>query len=126
MKNRKRVILVSAELKTLPSQTNEARTKSLENALKTKGYNFSQVLGSYKGSLEKSFLIDASEDILKNVHSLAGYFGQESILVVDELQKATLIDSNGQKEVIGEMKQVNSLTGLEGWTLVNGLFFTVK
>jgi hypothetical protein len=126
MNIKKRIVILSAELKELTSLQNEYRTSSLKNALETKGYNFVQALGTYKGSLEKSFVVDASEDVLKPLQALAGFFRQESILVVNEDQKAILMYSNGQNEKLGQMTQVNSITGLDSWTLVNGLFYTVK
>lgn len=126
MNVKKRIAIISAELSTLTPNENSLRTSSLENALKTKGYIYNEALGSYKGSLEKSFIIDASEDIIKDLMGLARFFKQESILVVDELQNAVLMYSNGKNESIGQMNQINSAKGLESWTLVNGLFYTVK
>lgn len=125
MNTKKRVILMSAELSTLTSFENADRTESLRMLLTNKGYNITSVLGSYKGKLERSFLIDASEDIVKPLQGVAGYFGQESILVVNEDQKANLIYSNGKTEQIGTMSQVNFIGDKDSWTLVNGLFYSV-
>jgi len=126
MNTKKRIILISAELSSLTSPENDQRTSSLKNLLTNKKYNFGQVLGSYKGSLEKSFIVDASEDVVKPLQLIASVFKQESILVVDELQNATLLYGNGKIEKIGTMSQVNSINGLGSWSLVNGLFYTVK
>ena len=117
---------MSAELSTLSSFDNASRTESLRILLTNKGYNFTSVLGSYKGKLERSFLIDASEDIVKPLQGVAGYYKQEAILVVNEDQKASLIYNNGKTEKIGTMTQVDLIDNQENWTLVNGLFYTVK
>ena len=127
MKVFKRIVILSAELKSLEKHVNYGRTQNLKRLLDSKKYNYVEALGSYKGSQEKSFVVDASEDIIQQLRSLADFFKQESILVVDELQKATLIYCNGKKESIGEMISVSSLKGLENWTMINNdLMYTVK
>jgi len=126
MNTKKRVVLMSAELSTLSSFDNASRTESLRMLLTNKGYNITSVLGSYKGKLERAFLIDASEDIIKPLTGVAGYFGQESILVVNEDQKSSLIYANGKTEFIGTMGTIDNIDKVENWTLVNGLFYSVK
>lgn len=126
MNLKKRVVLMSAELSTLNQTQNNDRTAELERLMLEKGLKFGPATGSYKGTLEKSFVIDASEDILPVVDELARKFGQESVLVVDENQKATLIFSDGKKEVLGQMMAVDHENAGENWTLVNGQYFTVK
>ena len=126
MKTRKRIVLISAELSTLTGPENEQRTSNLKTLLNNKNYKFNAVMGSYKGSIEHSFIVDASEDIVGNLKALASYFKQESILVVDEMNKAALHYFNGKVDQLGEMIQVNSISGLDSWTLVNQLFYTVK
>lgn len=126
MNNKKRVILISAELSSLSKEANHSRTVGLEAILSWKGYKFSKALGSYKGSLETSFVVDASEDIVNNLMDIAKTASQESILVVNEDRKATLLYCNGKSEVLGEMIHIEPSEAIDSYTLVNGNYFKVK
>lgn len=126
MNIKKRVVLMSGELATNSPEFNKYRTDELKGILTKRNYNFTQVQGSYKGVAEVSFLVDASEDIINDLLEIARFQRQDSILVVNEDQKATLIYNNGQTQLIGTMTQVDSIKGLDAWTLVNNMYFSVK
>lgn len=126
MKNLKRVVLISAELSNLSKETNMSRTVGLEAVLSWKGYKFTKALGSYKGSQETSFVVDASEDIVNNLLEIAKTASQESILVVNEDRKASLLYPSGKSEFLGEMIHIEPSEAIDSYTLVNGNYFKVK
>lgn len=106
------------------SQTNEQVHKELIK----EGMGI-EVLGSYKGEIEKSIVCDI--DKLHDVLTLAKAYNQESILVIDESNNAELIYLNGTpNESIGRMVTVTKQEALsnDAWSYRAdlGLYFMCK
>jgi hypothetical protein len=113
-------------------QTSETDNKEfqpyVENLLSE--YGFKRLIGSYKGSLEQSYLVVASEDkALYLVLGLARKFNQESVLIVDEERKATLkYIGSGETVKLGQFVSVSAIEaqGLENWTLDGTNYYSVR
>lgn len=125
------VTLISAfNHKVLTNAENEARHKELRGELQVRGLNFKEVLGSYKGDVEKTFVVNTNEDkALTMVKVLACLYGQESILIVDQERKASLYDCNdGTITKLGRFCAVDALEAskLDNWTLDGTQYYTVK
>ena len=133
MNIKKRVVIISAELSGLSNEENAKRTVKLGASLAFYGFKFSRSLGSYRNSLENSFIVDASEDIVGKLKVLADFNAQESILVVqdDAARSAELhfIDT-GKTERIGSIVPLTALEAQQedNWTLdlTQNLYFGVK
>jgi ABC-type uncharacterized transport system permease subunit len=104
------------------------RLNFIKEVLKSKGYGFKVVKGSYKGTLETSILVVCDDDAkLEWVRQTAFNDGQESILVVDESRRASLEFNpnrdikynNAQVENIGMFQSITPVqaTELDSWTL---------
>src|ERR1019366_3210105 len=105
MNTRSRFVLFSIER---PNETNEAFKPYVESILTKHG--FKKVLGSYKGTLEDSYMVLANEDkALNEVIILAKEFNQESILVVDENRLATLqfLSSPSNTTILGHWTSIS-------------------
>jgi hypothetical protein len=134
MNIKKRVVIISAELMELNESANEKRTMKLGANLNIHGLKFSRALGSYKGTLEKSFIVDVSED--KNLWTLkviAKDFNQESILIVqdDAARSAELhFTATGKVQRLGSIVPLTALEAAQedNWTLdlTQNLYFGVK
>ena len=79
------------------------RWKLQHNKLK-----FKEVIGSYQGVSEKSFMVDLDGNFnLDDFISMGRLFNQDSILFVNDLNQATLIFMDGRESInLGKMKQV--------------------
>lgn len=86
-----KTIFLSAELSTLDSAENVRRTAILAGHLAVKGYAFRQLQGVYKGSKERSFAVEVSPKEVQSILDLAKSFTQESVLIVDEKNAASLL-----------------------------------
>ena len=94
--------------------------KALAEALKLANLSFKQVLGSYKGTTEDSFVVIANEDaVLSAVKRTAFADGQESVLVVNEDRESFLEFADGTKQALGSFQAVSAERAavLDGWTL---------
>ena len=92
--------------------------ESEENRLK----NIPQIeilTGCYKGVVETSFIEKINnQDDFNNALNYAIRFNQESVLVIDENNNATLISlDNGEKITAGVWTKVNSAEGLENYSI---------
>lgn len=94
-----KTLFLSAELSTLDSAENNRRSNILLGHLQQKGYNFKPLVGVYKGTKEKSFAVEVDTRQLVDLLMVAKGFTQESVLIVDEKNKATL-------NFIGDKKKV--------------------
>jgi hypothetical protein len=104
------------------------RLRHIESILKSKGYGYKVVQGSYKGVFETSVLVVCDTDEKLNyIRDVAFIDGQESILVVNEDRRAYLEynkqDQTGlvktAPEYIGDFRAITALDAkdLENWTL---------
>jgi len=133
MNIKKRVVIISAELKGLSEVENNRRTAKLATELRLHQLKFKRALGSYKDTTETSFIVDASEDITRKLAVLAETFEQESILIVqdDAARNADLFFVfTGKTERIGQISHLTSIEASkeDNWTLdlENNLYFGVK
>ena len=110
MNTKSRFVLFSIER---PGKSNRGYKEYVESILSKHG--FKKVLGSYKGVLEKSYMVLANEDkALNDVLTLAQKFDQESVLIVDENRVATL-------QYLDSILNVNSSHKLGRWTSIDAL-----
>lgn len=96
--------------------------KNEENRLK----NIPQIevlTGCYKGVVETSFIEKINnQDEFNNALNYAIRFNQESVLVIDENNNATLISlDNGEKIPAGVWTKVDSVEGLENYSIDKNL-----
>ena len=94
-------------------------------------FGFKKVLGSYKGSLENSYMVLCNEDkALEYVQSVANDFKQESILIVDENRVAYIdfLDCPDKPVKLGDFVSITALEAqsLENWTLDGTNYYSVK
>lgn len=80
--------ILSASDSSLETEVNQDRTTLLRKYLKERNVPFKELLGSYKGTQEHSFLV---VDTIENVLQYAKRFAQESILAVDSDRQAELV-----------------------------------
>lgn len=100
-----KTIFLSAELSTLDRAENVRRTAILSGHLIMKGYNFRPLTGYYKGQKEQSFAVEVNGKELVELINLAKNFTQESVLIVDEKNGASLAFlSTNKKMKIGKFK----------------------
>lgn len=90
-----------------------------EKAVGRMNGNLIQCVGSYKGKLELSFIVNEA-DYKRHIEWSDWIKDQECVLSVTECNKAyaTLIYSNGEKVGIGSLKSVDKETALalDAWT----------
>lgn len=94
------------------------------------GLPFKVCLGSYKGKLERSYMVKAKtlSDNMR-VFELAMQHGQESVLTVDRYGNASLLYLDGSKRIenVGNFGEIDrDMQGeLDNWTLTeDGKLFT--
>ena len=94
------------------------------------GLPFKVCLGSYKGKLERSYMVKAKtlSDNMR-VFELAMQHGQESVLTVDRYSNASLLYLDGSKRIenVGNFGEIDrDMQGeLDNWTLTeDGKLFT--
>ena len=127
MNNKPRIVFFSIQT---PTTTNSEYALGVEAGLSQ--YGFKKVLGSYNGQLEDSYMVIASEDkALDYVISIAKDFNQESILIVDENRKASLLklyESMTEEIELGDFVSITALEAqsLENWTLDGTNYYSVK
>jgi len=127
MKQLKEFIILSAELSTLSARNNHQRTELLDSMLQELELPYKQIQGCYKGSTEESFMvIFKNEEEFEAIKDFAfKSFDQESILVRDYKGEASLLYQNGKTEVLGKFKQVNDVSNLYAYSVVNGEYWTI-
>lgn len=114
------ICIISAELSSRSVQFNTRTTHNMETILNDYGFSFTQVLGSYKGATEQSFLVivNSDKDRAKLI-DLAQDFNQESILISRPDRSSYLyMIENGDKIELGELQEVESVEGLDAFTIV--------
>lgn len=86
-------------------ECNEKNHRSTILALNGIGIETTEVLGVYKGSSEKSIMVDLNHYTLDNVMTIARLFNQESILVVEDIAKLVFL-SNDDFIMFGQLLEV--------------------
>lgn len=124
---KKQFVILSAERSELNHFHNEARTQDMRLKLAMgrlgKPFNFVEAQGVYKGTKEKSFMVEVQDryDMLW-IKRLAEHFKQESILYVNEKNQATLLYLESKKiEKLGIFHKVpkSVADNLEAYTMTN-------
>ena len=116
--NNPEIGFISAEL--VGSETNKEATETLTRRLTEQGLSFTETLGVYKGTPEVSFLviIHSDKDRAKLI-DLGHRFNQESILISRPDRTSYLYTiENGDKIEIGDLVEVDSVEGLDAFTIV--------
>jgi len=99
--------------KTLADEINN---KSAIQVLESKGISFKQVIGCWRGSTEKSFLV--SDKYIDFCTRLAANYGQEALLRVDKYRNGEVISiSDGEVLCSGKFKQSSNIEGYLFWTI---------
>ena len=118
--------VISAELAGNPYDLNDDATADLRRDLERSGLPFQSVLGSYKGSREKGFVVLLSGIVAwHTVQLFAHRYDQESVLLVNAARSAALHYTDGRIESIGTWGPVSDIAGLDAWTLASGQYYTV-
>ena len=113
---------MSAELTTNNESKNKSLTHSLRLNLESMDMVFESVQGMDKGSEEFSFIVfGVNESSLVDLLDLAKLYRQESILLVktQDNARAELHYTSGQVESIGTFQRVNSVEGLDAYTMMD-------
>lgn len=87
------------------SDTNEQSHRSTILALNGQGIKTTEVLGVYKGSSEKSIMVDLTDYNMDNVRTIAKLFNQESILVSTDKALLLFLDGSGSV-TLGVLQEV--------------------
>ena len=104
-------IIISAEISTKTQEENKKRTDALLSWFRYSSTQYNEVTGMYKGSIERSFIINIEENELGLYLDLASSFHQEAILILDNDNIATLYYLETDKtEVIGQFQPLDSYT----------------
>ncbi len=112
MRNKSNKVLVSAHQSSQSAFINESNHAKALEMLKREDANFIVVEGSYKGSKELTFLLEADdiESHLGNLEiatNLGTLFGQESFLEVHNDDLAVLHYLNGTQDNLGTFTEVD-------------------
>lgn len=81
-------------------------------------------LGMYQGTTENSFMVDFGH--LNMVKALAKHFKQESILVISDGIRLVYLDTDRVDHIGKKLTPVSDLTGLDAWTLIDGVFYVAE
>ena len=104
------LIILSAEHSDNTWQNNSHTTENLSTILSLLKLDYMPVYGQYKGKPENSFLVKVTDPISDTLHILEWLafkvFNQESILIVDTQDKATLIFKDKHEESCGTWTEV--------------------
>lgn len=105
----------------------------LANDLDRLELDFAPCSGSYKGELEKSFIVFDSDphrlDTCELVVDVAESFGQESVLIVNAKQNAKLLYvASGASVLVGKFTEVPLADAVnrEAWTLFNDKYYITR
>lgn len=109
MNHLQKLVFISATIGQDDSMTN-----SLENNLKSFGFNYSKVIGCYEGIKEVSFMVTIhSTHNLNFMKHLGEVYKQDSILYRDHEGNSNLIFMDGRESInLGKMVQVSESEAL--------------
>lgn len=115
---------ISAERFNLSKKENDRRTETLRKNLDNRGLSYDDVVGMYDGVEEKSFRVWNFPEA--EALALASHYAQESILVVDNDDNATVIFSDGNhRELLGKLREVSEVEARKhaGYSIIDGKYF---
>lgn len=110
-------------------EDNLHRMAHLAGRLKQMGADWHLAVGSYKGAVEQSVVIEGlTEHGVLTARIMAGDYHQECILVVDEDGTASLVEPDGSTQHAGGWREVSQTLAVtkEGWTTYGGRWFIVE
>jgi len=123
-------IFISAELSTLNKAENIERTILLKGTLRYEGFQFTEVIGSYKGSSEVSFLVDCDNLVdLDKLKKLAfGNYKQDSIGLLSDKGELSLSYYSGTVENLGTLNRIHSkfIESIESYSIIHGDVYTTE
>lgn len=120
-------LIFSVELAGRPAEINRALHVLAQSDLLAKSVPFTETRGHYAGSDERSLLVPDSPYNRGAVTRLVTEYEQESILAVDANGRARLEYLDGREPVsLGQFVEVSDTAGLDGWTELNGRFYTCR
>lgn len=116
MNHQPSVLIVSVYLSTNSSLDNITNHDTAKAALDALGVGYIELLGSYRGVVEKSLLIDSSHK--RVVEILARDYKQESYLLLESDRFASLVFGDGTTVGLGYLHGVSrsEAMGLEAWS----------
>lgn len=125
-------IIFSVYQSNRPLYTNIDNHETLVVTLQERGVDYTEVSAMYKGITESSIMVESSDyakylELESLALAIARDFNQESILKVsndDTVELHYLTDN--RIESIGVLTEVDTLEGLEGYSIINNRMFTVK
>ena len=110
----------------------QAMTRRILNKLsKIHGITWNEAKGMYKGESETSFVVvmdnrDKFKPVMNDIYDIATRTKQESILVQDAQGESYLCYlTDGRKEKLGKLRQVESIQGLDAYTELNGKYYAI-
>lgn len=124
------VVILSAESTKISDDANNQRTTILESLLLDLNLAFNRALGVYNGNSEASFVVLVNSE--EEIEALKGFafknFDQESILLQDANQEASLLFANGTSERLGRLTQVSEEIAKthNNFTLMNGQYYITQ
>ena len=108
---------------------NTRATSLLETAIAKTGLKFLPVEGVYEGEHEDSFLVLCNDyyDVAR-MESLAMYDNaQECVLVLDLLKENAVLKYKDVASMIGRgLQQVDSVDGIDNYSLIDGNYWVVE
>lgn len=104
-----------------------ARHSEMQRSLKELGFSYINGEGLYKGILEFSVIVVIEDrDDIKALEALAQHFDQECILHIDYMRRGFLLYPNGTASYIGDWREVESVEGLDSYSLFLDKFYVVR
>lgn len=91
-------------------------------------FGAAQAIGYYKGNMELSIVLPLNPLNLVMAKNFADKYNQESILVVDELNNASLLYQSNKRLPLGKMKAIggHEVVSLESYTWFKGEYFSAS
>lgn len=119
--------IISAERYNLTVEENKARTLAFVQEMLDLGLTFVAVQGVYKGTSEQSFIVNAHGMPTGWIRRKMRELDQESILVIEKDNSATLVYADGAAESLGKFQRHRgSLDGLDAYTKIAGNAWVCK
>jgi hypothetical protein len=112
VQEKKPVIIFSVYKAGLIDSENERNHENAKKTLASWKIPYKELIGCYKKSQEKSFLVFDNLQNMVNIYELVRLNNQESILLLDENRNAELvyIADNPKREKLGKFKAVDKET----------------
>ena len=112
-------LIVSAETGT------KSRNPELQRYLQSLGVKFKKVIGSYKGDIEESFIVIASDAKIRRqiVDTAFDRFEQESVLHQDNEGTIFLLFKDRNERIGHDWKKYDTEPDVDAWTKVDDKYW---